>query len=380
MAVPMIRTSEERDFKRCKQKWHWGWREGLRPRGEESRDALWFGTGIHLALARWYVGPGARRGVHPAETWAEYSKGYLGGVKLAFMSEEDVARMETFQNLGRVLMEEYVKLYGEDSHKLYIQAEQTFSLDIPWPKDDPLKLKELADSGEILAQWKGTFDGAWRDERTGLIWLDEHKTAKAISTAHLPLDPQASKYWAVATGTLRSMGKIGPTDILTGIEYNFIKKALPDDRPTDREGYACNKPIKKHYTEAFARHGIAVSPKETLETLEALAEAEGLTVLGDRSKVQPGPLFLREQVVRTRKERGNVLRGMQNTAYEMSVYRRGLLPITITPDRDCSGMCNYYDMCVLTQQGSSGSAEEYRNLQYVETDPYADHTEVATEQ
>lgn len=375
-----IRTSEEKDFKRCPQKWEWAWVDGLRPLGAE-RDALWFGSGIHLALGLWYEGPGLKRGPHPAETWETYAKNYYGASKMEPISDEEESAIVDLQQLGRVLMDQYVKLYGIDEHKLYIQAEQTWAVDIPWSKVDKLDLKRRVDNGEVMAQWVGTYDGAFRNADTGLPWLDEHKTAKAITTSHLPLDPQASKYWATATGALRAKGLLGEKEILAGIEYNFIRKALPDTRPQNREGYFCNKPIKKHYQEAFEARGLEVSAKESLETMVAVAFQAGMTVHGDVSKQQPKPLFERHPVVRTRRARASVLTGMQDSAYLMRAAREGLIPITITPTRDCHWDCSFYDMCVLKQElgPTSETVQEYLDLQYERTDPYADHHEMATE-
>lgn len=380
MNAPQIRTSEERDFKRCPQRWEWAWIMGLRTRGAD-KDALWFGTGVHLALGLWYCGPGTKRGPHPAETWDAYAKEYYGASKLEPIGESDEAQIISMHELGTSLMEGYVELYGRDEHKLYIQAEQNWSVDIPWPKVDKLALKAAVDSGEIMSQWVGTLDGVWRSAETGLPWLDEHKTAKSISTAHLPLDPQASKYWAVATGALRARGLLEANEVLAGIEYNFIRKGLPDPRPKNSEGYATNKPVKLHYVEALQRKGIEVSSKETLAVLEATAKQVGLRVLGDVSKVQPKPLFERHPVVRTRRARASVLTGMQDTAYVMAAYRAGLLPITINSTQDCHWDCAFYDMCVLKQENgpTSGSFLEYLELQYERTDPYAAHQELATE-
>src|SRR5690349_22689846 len=80
MAPIIIRNSERNTLKRCPQRWWWAWRQGLRPIGEIS-DALWFGTGVHLALAEWYCGPGLKRGRHPAETFDEWSAGELRYIK-----------------------------------------------------------------------------------------------------------------------------------------------------------------------------------------------------------------------------------------------------------------------------------------------------------
>src|SRR5882757_9431655 len=76
----MIRTSERRDFKRCQQRWAWGWRQGLVPKGPPA-NALWFGIGIHLALAEWYKGPGLKRGRHPADTWGKYVNGEIAYIR-----------------------------------------------------------------------------------------------------------------------------------------------------------------------------------------------------------------------------------------------------------------------------------------------------------
>ena len=70
MSDVMLRTSERNLFKRCQ----WAWERNYIDRLENANrfsPALWFGTGIHLALEKWYI-PGAERGVHPVETWKAY--------------------------------------------------------------------------------------------------------------------------------------------------------------------------------------------------------------------------------------------------------------------------------------------------------------------
>lgn len=390
--VTMIRTSERRDFLRCQQRWWWGWREGLREKGSEA-DALWFGTGIHLALAEWYCGPGTKRGRHPAETWVEWADDSLRSIRTVEGDGEELeARWIDAKELGQVMMEEYIKRYGRDEHKLILSPEMTFSLDVPWPSDQ--KLYD-ATPESLLAVYKGTFDSVWRHADTGHIWLDEHKTAGQISTGHLSLDPQAGSYWAVAGRYLRAEGKIGPKEDLWGIEYNFMRKALPDDRPRDAEGFATNKPTKAHYTARLsewlvetpegratevpgAPGSLVTTPlgKMKLDELQATAESWGVVVLGERSKVQPADNFLRHAVHRTRPERNQQLIRLQQEALQMHAIREGWLPVTKNPDRTCNQgafRCPFFEMCELDEAGGEMAIKDYKRSVYRVEDPYADH-------
>jgi hypothetical protein len=373
MSEPILRTSERRDFKRCQARWWWHYREGLKPKGAESTP-LWFGTGVHLALAEWYL-PGTKRGVHPAQTFTEYAEGALRSVKVAEATEERVAQYEDGAELGRILMEGYVANYGTDPHMDIIQAEQTFGLDIPWPGADRQTLYAV-EPGDVLVKYRGTYDGVYRDLRDGKIKLLETKTAKAISTTHLPLDDQAGSYWAVANMQLRKLGLLGVKERLHGIEYNFIRKSLPDERPKDAEGYATNKPVKADYQAALGI-GDAEARKMKLDYMENIAKQSGIVVLGERSKVQSPTLFERHTVWRTRPEQNSQLRRIQTEAVQMQMVRDGSVEPTKNPTRDCHWDCDFYTMCELQERG--GDWEEFRQIAYRVEDPYADHRKSADE-
>jgi hypothetical protein len=368
--VPIMRTSERRDMLRCPQRWWWAWRQGLREKGTPA-PALWFGIGIHIALAAWYSGPGLKRGPLPVETWLAYCGSELAFIKTLDPSDDTVARYVSAQDLGRVMMEGYVDLYGLDEHKLYVMPEQTFSLDIPWT--DRQELFDFVD-GQVMVRYAGTFDGVWRHADSGWLMLDEHKTAKAITLDHLPMDTQGGSYWAVASRTLEKQGLTKPGERLRGIQYNFMKKALPDERPRDAEGYATNKPCKADYVRAL--DGVNEWTEDRLGkwSVEQLTHATRLNhipVLGERSKIQPGPLFVREDVLRTRPQRAAMLRRVQDEAVVMQAYRQGLLPLTKNTTRDCRWDCRFYEMCHLHESG--GNWEDFRDLQFKVEDPYADH-------
>jgi hypothetical protein len=327
MKIQHLRASERATFADCQWRWWMSWREGLVPRTQVATP-LWFGTIAHAALAAWYCGPGTLRGPFPVETWDKLAGESLRSIK--FLNESDEAEYVSGQELGHVLMEEYIKFHGDDAHMLVISPEWSGQLDIPWPKDQALYDVR---AGEMLVRYAWTMDLVWRHADTGWIWMEEHKTASSISTAHLRMDNQAGSYWATAQRTLRERGLIGLNDRVHGIEYNFIRKAMPDPRPRDDEGYCTNKD-------------------------------------GTRSKVQPKPLFERHMVHRSSAERASQLRRIQDEALHMRAVRDGLLPVTKRPDRRC-GWCQFKTMCELHE--ASGNWEEFKRLQFRVEDPYASH-------
>jgi PD-(D/E)XK nuclease superfamily len=379
MNVPTLRTSERHSLGTCPQQWYWSWREGLVPKGRTGPNHFWFGIGVHEALAAWYCGPGTKRGPHPVETWQRYVNGDIEYIKTKDATEEDVAQYTDALTLGATMLQGYIDLYGEDSHMDVIQPEQTFAMDIPWP--DRQDVYE-AEKGALLTRYVGTYDLVYRDLRTGWVVLGEHKTAKAISLDHLPMDNQGGSYWAMASQTLRSKGLIGPKERLRGIGYNFLRKGLPDERPTDAQGYATNKPEKADYIAALnevgEQRGKQISPKTSLTELQEIARHFGITVLGKRSKVQPAPLFVRHMVHRTSAERATQLRRIQDEAVLAQLYRDGRIPITLNPSIwNCRG-CPHKAMCELKERG--GNWQDFKALQYDVRDPYAEHRKSAAEE
>lgn len=370
--IPKIRASERLSFQRCQAAWWWRHREGLVPKGRAS-DPIWFGTGFHLAFARWYCGPGTVRGPEPAETWDKYAAEMeLAYVRTDDPDEETVAKYVNARELGVTLMEGYRKLYGRDDNWSVVAPERTFSLHIPWPEN----AKNFWDAASVdpslvMATLVGTYDIVYRDLVTGRFWLGEHKTARAILLRHLALDNQAGTYWATATAELQRDGLIPKDEVLAGILYNFVRKGLPDERPKDAEGYATNKPTKAHYGKALGYVGDEPEFKKMkLEDLESLAAGYKTVVLGDRSKVQPPPLYVRHAVHRTRAERRSQLLRVQQDALQMELLRDGLLLPTKTATRDCN-WCEFYDMCELQERG--GNWKSLRDIAYRVEDPYADH-------
>ena len=350
-----IRNSERGTLDRCPQQWYWSWREGLRPK--ETAKPLWFGTGIHLALAHYYA-PGRKRRKDFIDVWREFAKEEAEYMRVNLGGVDEVAYVEA-RALGESMLTEYQKTYGADRHWDVIATEQTFEVRIPFLNRD----------GYFTLN--GTFDGVYRDTNDKRIKLMEHKTAATVSTRHLPMDNQAGTYWMVAHTVGKHQGWLGPKENIQEVTYNFLRKALPDDRPKDAQGYATNKPTKDAYIAAL---GIEGKPP-TVAELERMATERGVVVLGERSKTQPSPLFERHGVRRTAKERATQRYRLQAEVERMIAYRTGDLPITKSPDRNSCSFCAFNDMCELHERGSDW--EEYRDAMFRMKDPYADHRKSA---
>lgn len=335
--IPIIRTSERRAKKRCEQRWGWAYRDGLVPKGTPATP-LWFGTGIHEALAQWY-GTGSERGIHPADAWLDWVKEEEVFIRTNQMDDGNYDNDEFVdaKELGEAMLVGYVEEYGEDDNWDVIGVETPFQIDIPYPIP-PANVEPARDS---LAIYAGTFDGVYRDLADDTIWLMEHKTAKTISLRHLPLDDQAGSYWAVASKILQHEDVLRKGDKIEGIMYNFLRKALPDARPKNDEGKYLNKN-------------------------------------GSVSKSQPSSLFVREPVYRDRRERATQLRRIQNEAMRMNEARQRLDRLDKNPTADCSWDCAFYDLCLLHEKGDE-SWEDYRDAMFTVRDPYADHRKSAAE-
>jgi len=385
--VPHFRTSERRSLKRCPQQWQWTYRQGLTTKSIRP-GALWFGIGIHLALQERYKYKGLRRGKDVLKVWRDYV-----GEEIAFVNttnyedaDPNVAPEQEWveaQALGEAMLGAYLDKYGKDERWHVISAEQTFEIPIPRPMS--ASERRTNSSAQRIARiplvyYNGTFDlvaldAEAEEENSLLLW--DHKTAKQITTSHLSLDDQAGAYWAIASDVLAHQGLIKPGMKLDGILYNFLRKTIPDDRPTNVDGEATNKPTKQQYIAAFPKdvQDWAQDKKTTLADLVRMANEYGIIVLGDVSKTQPTPMFVRETVVRTRNERRTQIQRIQGEALLAEKYRTRELPLIKNPTKDCSWDCSFFSMCELHEAG--GDWQEYRDAVYKKTDPYANHRKAA---
>jgi len=371
--LPVLRTSERSCFKRCPWRWEKEYRYGYKPKPSRQADSLWFGIGVHEALAPWY-GKGLRRGPHPADTFEQWAGDEIRYAKTWLDDNYEDAVWEDALELGIAMLEQYIDLYGKDSQWQIISTERPFAI-------------RINRRGKAIAIFKSRWDGVLRDRATGKVYLLEHKTASQIVLSYLPLDDQAGSYLAVASHVLHAEGVLKPDEEIEGIIYNFLRKVMPDTRPQDEHGYYTNKPTKEHFVDALLAAGIRTveqsSPKsgpvETerakLADLETAAGFAQIPVLGEVSKVQPPPPFVRELVQRGPREHVTQLERIAEEVVVMNAMRNGKLPVYKTPTKDCV-RCPFFEPCQLHEQGHN-SYKALLKADFVQEDPYADYKSAA---
>lgn len=353
-----MRTSERGSLGRCAQQWAWRHIEGLEP--NRAANPLWFGSAVHEALAAWYL-PGLERGPHPVETF----ENFLDGERTMLITNEDEEQEYVdARALGVDMLTRYVETYGKDDSWFVIATEMKGKVILPRPE-----MKIFGRTRPAVQRWLRyhfTWDGVYRDLKDEQVKLMEHKTAASIITSHLPLDNQAGSYHAIANQTLLKQGVLKEGQEIVAITYNFLRKALADQRPRNADGHYTNKPVKAHYIDAI---GDGLTGKETLAQLEIIAADLGLIVLGDVSKSQPPPYFERHEVYKTRAERETQIRRIQEEAVFSEAYRKGFLPIVKSPSRDC-GWCAFSKLCEMDESGDQDAVEVIKETGYHKSSPY----------
>lgn len=330
--VPLLRNSERADFKRCPQRWNWRWNEHL-VSSQKGAGPLVFGQYAHLALAEWYQA-GTKRGRHPAETWTEVTQEYVDAIKnesASYIDDEIEGTWEDARVLGAVILDNYVKEYGNDDHWEVLWVERPGKQLIPHPYGKQY--------GPIV-NYCYTMDLIVRDHMVGgRIRYVDHKFVKSVATEHLWIDDQNGGYLAIGTHELRRAGIIRPREAVRDLVYNFVRKAIPPDKPRDvRTGEYLNKD-------------------------------------GSVMKRPPPPFFERFVVNKTVAERNSQIRAIGREALHMKAIRNGKLPIYKTPTRDCKWDCAFFDLCQAHETGAD--IEEMKSVLFKREDPYAEYYEGA---
>lgn len=284
------------------------------------------------------------RGRNPLETWKEFCEGQHAMVRAGDWYDDNAEyEFVEFEKLGEVMLTEYLKYYGEDSHWEVLMPETRFEANIPYTKDQisrgvPI---ELLTDGKNITKIVGTFDMPVRDHsfpKPRIMVVDHKTTNKRENTKHLVKDDQAGTYIAVGTGYLRHLGYIEKDEAIDGMIFSYLRKAKPPEKPRNEQGQVLNKD-------------------------------------GTVSKVQPAPLFWREQVMRGKANRMRQVERIAEDAEQIARARQGLMPITKTPGDHCN-WCDFSDLCDIDENGDD--IEGFISSVFKRQDQYADHREGAT--
>lgn len=327
--VPLLRTSERNDFKRCPWLWHETWVKGLRSRRVPTWS--WFGTAIHKGLEARYPEGDKRGKIDDMFNAFIESVGTQTGRIYTEGGELDDQEIVDAKELGLAMLRGYVEEYGKDKDWVVIGSpETTFQIDVMDP-DNPSR---------VLVIYAGTWDLFVWSKSEKCFYVVDHKTRKAFPTnwSFYDINDQAGSYLWVAPEVLVFLGIITKKEAknIRGLIFNALKKHLPDTRPRDSQGNALN-------------------------------------LNGSVSARQPAPLFHREPVERALQERVTQGRRVQAEAKAMQMMKDGTLPIWKTPTEDCV-RCQIFEYCQADEYDKQ-EGQELASEILVKRDPYRDHRE-----
>ena len=301
-------------FKDCRRKWYLSYVLGYSPKMTSPKLVL--GKLVHSALESFYKGGD----IEKAYDQALISEIEKLKKEFPFADEEFEAYLNELEdelNLGREMVRNY-KAYAEVNDPKLINKVISTEL---------RKEVKLKYSVKIL----GYMDMIFQD-RYGMCWIMEHKTANAISTDHLVLDEQASIYTMLAEKIFNLK--------FAGIYYNFIKKAVPQ-KPS----------LLKNGTLSKAKNS-----NITYETyMQAIKEnnfnvADYNDILEYYSSQEQG--FIRRiPVVRNESEKKEIAQRIQLVARDIKKAQNDIKMIYPHPTRDCSWKCQFRDVCIEMNNG-----------------------------
>lgn len=357
----LMRNSERSTYRRCRQKWEWSYNRRLSP--QRTKGALTFGTLVHEALAAYYV-PGVKRGPDPAGTFEQL---YLRQKRQFAQWDEEGNRFDALE-LGVSMLAGYIREYGEDD-----------AIEIIAP-EIPLAVDVYDKQGNYLCTWVGRGDAAYRDrsrstrsrQRVGML---EHKTAKSIDEElriNTGYGEQGLSYWWGASIVFQERGYLKGHQI-DHVRFNWLKKALEDDRPVNANGHALNRPTKDALLAACAERNLIIPLKPKIEDLNSALLHNGVdpTQFGEPSKLQPKPRYYRFDLDLGDFEKDSINKRIRMEAWEMAQVRAGKLPIYKNPTKDCSWDCPFKEACEIHEMG--GDWESVLELEFDIWSPYEDH-------
>jgi hypothetical protein len=322
----MLRTSERSALKRCEFAWDLEYNRKLKPLSEA--PALRFGSLVHKALAAWYV-PGIKRGVHPAKAFKRaYEQDLKRNNEIFGMHLEEEERWVDALELGVAMLNNYTDEYGTDPEYEVLVTEMPFQVVVPHPT-----------TAHPWFMYTGVLDGVWRHRRKKELWIPDHKTTAGIQRklSYLQMDDQAGAYWSFGLEYLVQNKMLKTHGELNGILYNFLRKALPDERPSK-----------------FVNNTRVYLNKD-----------------GSVSQKQPSKYFMRLPIFRDDYDRQQVIRRALIEYARIEKFRSGELEITKNAGLFTCPMCSVRDACELHETG--GDVDTFIQQTTQAWDPYSEH-------
>lgn len=332
------------------------------------KPALEFGTLVHKAMELRYP-PGTARGPEPWDTFAGLWEEATAVDGTFYQYDEDGERFDGL-TLGQTMLRGYIDHYGDEKHLQSLIPEMAFAIDI------------VDEHGNYVVTLVGSIDCVFYNKKTKKFLIRDYKTAKSIE-ATLPLTSsygeQGKVYWWAATMWLRHLGILKKDQQIHNLEFDWLRKSLPDERPVNAAGYRLNKPGKEALLDACQAHDVYVPKRPTIDVLREALEAVGVDpdLYGEVSKTQPAPLFHRSPFTMDADRLISVGRAVTREANEMKMVKDGLLDVYLNPTKDCKWDCSYFDLCEMKETG--GAWQDMISLEYTTWDPYESQAEIMAE-
>jgi hypothetical protein len=254
-----IHASDRGTFKRCRRLWEWSSpiKQNLVPNvGQEGINInLWFGTGIHHALAQYY-NPVLRR--DPVETfkwWWQLQ--WFGGIVTEEQAElshdrhpqqyihngtvnykvqglrdllpdPDTEKYEEHRELGIGMLTYYKEYSVREDNFAVICEEHTFSVPILGPDGEILMMIDPRDARVKEVHLRGTQDAIVQDLENGQFGIIEHKTAVQVGEEYhrkLEKDEQCTTYMYAAEreAAIHDL----EYERISFVIYNALRKVFP---------------------------------------------------------------------------------------------------------------------------------------------------------
>ncbi len=309
MEYRSIHISDVRQFKACRQRWHFSspLRLNLAPR--KAQTYFLFGRLVHDALEQYY------NNRKPEAVLNFYERSMIEELKTlhrlmpSFVGSVEDQRLRAELEKGKYVVQHYMTWAADVDDFEMVHPERKFQ-EIELPGTD------------IVIS--GRFDGIIR-RKNGALWLKEFKTAISLPSdfSFLLLDEQASLYLWAANQMFDEPVK--------GVLYTYLKKKAPAiPKPLKRGGLSKARSIDttaQVYYNALMHYDL--DPQDYIEILRHLA-------------TKPNNFFKRHQVRRSKQELDIFIERFIATAQEMLNTD---IPIYPSPNMMECNRCSFFGAC-----------------------------------